>query len=109
MTLPAMAGDRCLVVQTDPGSGEPVEGGHVIEATCARFLLNGDVEVTHGHMDEALRGTWIPMRFDGSDGYNTAGWERSWRLMIPGDPGAWRPGDPVPDAPGHGYWEKGDY
>jgi hypothetical protein len=87
MTLPAMTGDRCVVVQTDHDSGEPVEGGHVVEATCAGFRRNGDVEVTLGHMDEVLRGSWIPIRFDGSDGYNTAGWERSWRLMLPGDLG----------------------
>lgn len=113
MSLPWKSGQECLVVQCDRVTGEPVEHGHVIEALLAHIHVNADLEVVLTGPHEG----WVATRFDASDAWNTYGRERTWRLMVPGDfeeqgevPGpAWQPGDPVPEPPGHGYQEEGDY
>jgi hypothetical protein len=112
MSLPWLTGQRCLVAECDQGTGGRSVTGLVLAAVVTYFSLNGDINVA----PETARlrdGTWVATRFDPGDGWNTYGWERCWRLMLPEDftaePGAWRPGDPVPDAPGHGYHEAGDY
>lgn len=115
MSLPWKQGQQCLVVQCDQVTGEPVPDGCLVKATAAQWQHNGDIEVVLD-LSSMPEGTWVPARFDASDCWNTHGRERTWRLMTPEDfteeepaPGGWRPGDPVPDPPGHGYWENGDY
>lgn len=84
MSLPFKSGDKCLVVQCDRVTGEPVEGGHRVWATAAQWHMNADIDVVldTGSVPE---GVWVPSRFDGSDAWNSYGRERAWRLMMPED------------------------
>src|ERR1700761_4783262 len=77
-------GQRCLLVWCDRATGEAAGPALELEAVITHFSPNGDVNVAP---DTAMLrdGTWVATRFGLSDGYNTYGWERTWRLTLPAD------------------------
>lgn len=68
-------GERGLIVEHDPATREPIDGGRVIACTAVQFSMSGIPDVV---ADEMLPGALAEF---GPDGWVTSGEEYRWRLV----------------------------
>jgi hypothetical protein len=83
MSEPWVFGQRCVVVEHDPVTRYPLEGGKVIRAVACQFGLNGGIEVV---ADEQVPGARMVFRVTGwIDADEDEPAFMRWRLMTPAD------------------------